>query len=89
MIRMILLYDNEEVGSQSYQGALSRFTESILRRSVEVLTLRSGENSGNIENVLDASLAKSYHISSDAAHYVHPNYPEKHEANLKPIMNKG
>ena len=86
-IRMAFLYDNEEVGSLSYQGADSRFTESIIRRVTEVLNLQQSERPSN--ELFERTLASSFHISMDVAHYVHPNYPEKHEDNMKPKLGGG
>ena len=84
---MIFLYDNEEVGSLSFQGAQSRFTESVFRRLCEAFLTEHEQKRG--QDIFEVTVANSFHISMDAAHYVHPNYPEKHEDNLKPKMYKG
>ncbi|KAJ3129732.1 hypothetical protein HK100_008456 [Physocladia obscura] len=84
-IRLISLFDNEEVGSQTAFGADSDLLEVTLRR------LAGAEIEGEkaVGNALEISLANSFLISADMAHAVHPNYSEKHEENHRPSMNKG
>ncbi|PVU91832.1 hypothetical protein BB561_004183 [Smittium simulii] len=78
-IRMVALFDNEEVGSRSAYGAdSSLLTDTIHRLQV------GGDNSS-----YEIACANSFLISADMAHAVHPNYPEKHEENHSPMMNKG
>ena len=77
-IRMIALYDNEEVGSASAQGAGSSITEFIMRRICECF-------GGSFEQ----TVANSYLLSVDQAHAVHPNYASLHEELHKPKLHGG
>lgn len=79
--KFFVSFDNEEVGSNTYQGAFSNFLDSILKRIYESLNI-------NISS-LYKSLSKSVLISADNAHAVHPNYPNKSDILNGPIMNKG
>ena len=77
--RVIAFYDHEEVGSETAQGAGSPFLKDVLER----ITLKDDR-----EGFLRA-LAKSFFISADMAHAVHPNYSDKHDSQHMPIINGG
>lgn len=74
-------FHNEEVGSNTQNGADSNFLEVTLKRISNVFSI-------NEEQHFEL-LAKSFFISADMAHAVHPSYPEKHDASHKPLINKG
>ncbi|MGQ0507414.1 MAG: M18 family aminopeptidase [Myxococcaceae bacterium] len=77
----VVLYDHEEVGSTSAQGAAGPFLRDILERLVLA-------RAGSRANLLRA-YANSLFISSDMAHAVHPNYADKHEPHHKPLFGAG
>jgi len=79
-VRVIALFDHEEVGSTSAFGASSTLTIDAMTRIATAL---------NSESEMLTSKTNSFFISADMAHAVHPNYSAKHEANHRPEMNKG
>lgn len=78
---VIALFDHEEVGSESVSGAAGPLLEHVLER----LALAHGAGRGQFL----AQLAASSCISADNAHSVHPNYPDRHEAGHRPLVNHG
>ena len=80
-INMLLIFDNEEVGSGTKQGADSTFLRDVLARVKEGLALS--------ENSYRRMLADSFLISADNAHAVHPNHPEKADPKNRPYLNGG
>ena len=82
-IRLISLFDHEEIGSKTAQGADSNVLPSILRR-LSVLGSKDAETTA-----YEQSLSSSFLISADMAHSVNPNYAAKYESDHKPEMNKG
>ena len=77
-VPVLCVFDSEEVGSGSVQGAASMLLPDILRRICEVC----GWN-------LDQMLAQSFMISADNAHAIHPNHPELADPTNAPVMGKG
>lgn len=78
---VVVLFDHEEVGSQSERGAMSTLLPSVLERIV----LRRG---GTRDDYLRA-LAGTIVASGDMAHATHPNYPERHEPQHLIAVNGG
>lgn len=80
-IDVLAVFDNEEVGSGTKQGADSTFLEEALRRIA--LALGAGPQA------LEAALAGSFMLSADNAHAVHPNHPEKYDEDNRAALNGG
>ena len=75
------VFDNEEVGSGTKQGAASTFLKATLVRINECL--------GRTTEQYYTALANSFMVSADNAHAVHPNHVEKADPVNRPVMNKG
>jgi aspartyl aminopeptidase len=84
--RMIVLYDHEEVGSRSAQGAGGTFLSATLERVVSGFKSQRG---GGDPQGLSRAIAHSTLISADMAHAVHPNYSDRHEPGHRPVIGKG
>ncbi len=80
--RAVVLYDHEEVGSRSAQGAAGTLLAESLERIV------AGSKGGEPQG-LSRALARSVLISADMAHAVHPNFAEKHEPEHRPQIGRG
>jgi aspartyl aminopeptidase len=83
-ISMIAMFDHEEVGSSSATGAGSPIVGEAVRKISHVLG--AGEDS---PMVYDKAIQRSFVLSVDQAHAVHPNYASKHEKSHGPKMNGG
>ena len=75
------VYDNEEVGSSTRQGAASTFLADTLERIQEAL----GGSASDYRRLIAGSMM----LSADNAHAVHPNYPEKACPSNRPLVNQG
>jgi aspartyl aminopeptidase len=80
--RCSVLYDHEEVGSRSAQGACSPVLRQVLSRIAE-------SYSNNSQEAFARAMARSFLISADMAHAIHPNYADKHEPSHSPVLGKG
>jgi len=87
-IRLISLFDHEEIGSQTAQGADSNLLPAVIRR-LSVLPGDSSSPSPPSSSAYEETLIKSMLWSCDQAHAVHPNYPAKYESSHRPEMNQG
>ena len=81
MTRVMAIFDNEETGSGTKQGAASPELDYILRR----ICLCTG---GNEQDYMRA-VARSFMVSADNAHGIHPNYPEKQDPTNHPVLGGG
>ena len=88
--RAIALFDNEEVGSVSTSGGGGTvMIEAIKRATLSSNSSNSSNSSGGESDVIEQCLAKSFLVSADMAHAIHPNYTEKHEEQHQPLFHKG
>ena len=76
-----VLFDHEEVGSESTTGAAGPLLEHVLER----LAARFGASRSDFLTQLAASTC----VSADNAHAVHPNYRERHDPDHQPLVNQG
>lgn len=80
-IDVLAVFDNEEVGSLTRQGADSSFLRDSLNNIADGL--------GVSGNVLRTWIADSFLLSADNAHACHPNQPGKADPTNRPFINKG
>jgi aspartyl aminopeptidase len=81
MLKTAVFWDNEEIGSNTAQGANSPFLTHIIER----ITLSGGFSRETYLRLLNNSLCASV----DLAHAFHPGYPEKHEPRHLALLNRG
>ncbi|MEG2673482.1 MAG: M18 family aminopeptidase [Muribaculaceae bacterium] len=79
--RVLAIFDNEETGSGTKQGAASPVLKNILKR----LIIATGGN----DEYFYRAIAQSFMLSADNAHAFHPNYPEKYDITNHPVMGGG
>lgn len=80
-INIAVIFDNEEVGSSTKQGADSNMLLNILERICLCL--------GKTREEFFTGVYSSFMISADLAHAVHPNISEKHDPTNRPIIGRG
>ena len=80
-IKVMAIFDNEETGSGTKQGAASPVLHNILKRICNSL--------GWTEEAFLISIASSFMVSADSAHAVHPNYAEKQDPTNHPVLGGG
>lgn len=82
MTRVMAIFDNEETGSGTKQGAASPILRDILTRVTASLGGDGGES-------FIRAVANSFMISADNGHALHPNYEEKQDPTNLPVLGKG
>ena len=80
-VRCAIFFDNEEVGSRTKQGGAGMILPNLIKRVYDALGYSNQE--------MDSFISKGFMISSDVAHGLHPNYPEKNDITNIPVLNKG
>lgn len=80
-INFIALFDHEEIGSHSKQGAASILLHDMLRRILRGV--------GLTENEIDKSIYEAMILSVDVAHALHPNKKGKMDITNQPVMGAG
>ena len=79
--QVLAIFDNEETGSQTKQGAGSPFLSYMLKR---IALAQSGTPEAYYQAV-----ERAFMISADNAHAWHPNYPEKYDPTNHPVLGGG
>ena len=79
--KVLAIFDNEETGSQTKQGAASPFLASLLQR---IATAQSGTT-----EAFHQAVERAFMVSADNAHAWHPNYSEKYDPTNHPVLGGG
>lgn len=79
--KVLAIFDNEETGSQTKQGAASPFLASLLQR---IATAQSGTT-----EAFHQAVERAFMVSADNAHAWHPNYNEKYDPTNHPVLGGG
>eukprot|EP00775_Hariotina_reticulata_P004980 gene4980-5222_t len=81
-VRSVAMFDHEEVGSDSAQGAGGPVMRDTITRVARLLA--QGE-----EGAVERTLRQSFLVSADMAHALHPNYTDKHDSLMAPAFQGG
>ena len=79
--QVLAIFDNEETGSQTKQGAGSPFLASLIERIVLA--------QGGTKEDFHRSIEKAFMVSADNAHAWHPNYSDKYDPTNHPVLGGG
>lgn len=80
-VQVLACFDHEEIGSASRSGASGPFLADLLTRI--------GTGLGWDSDARQVALARSFMVSADAGHSVHPNYAGLHDPDHQPVLNAG
>ncbi|CAN8095145.1 unnamed protein product [Discula destructiva] len=86
-IKLVALFDDEEIGSLLRQGAKGNFLPSVVERTVEALTGKACKPFG--PGVVGQTYARSFLVSADVTHAANPNFLEKYQSEHLPLLNTG
>jgi len=74
-INILVMFDHEEIGSKSMQGALSTYLATVSKRIFQRATVDCPDT----EEFYNAALRRSFIFSADLAHAINPNYASYHQ----------
>ena len=80
-VQLLALFDHEEVGSETYQGASGNFLEAVSGRIAAALRLDAAD--------AQRAMARGWMLSADMAHALHPNFARYYEPQHAPAVNGG
>ncbi len=80
--RVLALHDHEEVGSRSASGAASPFLLDVLERLCSL-------SASTDPQARHRAFSRSFLLSADMAHAVHPNFENRHEEQHRPLLGRG
>lgn len=83
-IKLVALFDDEEIGSLLRQGAKGNFLPSVIERTVEALSKNSFG-----PGVIGQTYARSFLVSADVTHAANPNFLERYQGEHLPLLNVG
>ena len=79
--KVLAIFDNEETGSQTKQGAASPFLSTIIRRIAQAQS--------DCEEGYYQAIERAFMVSADNAHAWHPNYSDKYDPTNHPVLGGG
>lgn len=87
-VSIIVAFDHEEVGSRSPEGAGSPIMQQAIQRILSGLVVTEGSSPVS-DDFYATCIERSFIMSVDQAHAIHPNYSVRHESQHAPALNNG